>query len=326
MKHIDSIVFGEYNFILHSDREKCWDVFLQKNHCLSETKPNKNINVYSIIKRGVVNNVIEDSKKVRNTTYNVYISNRDGGPKGLLIEKLKRGDICSYIIVADDANSQLVLLRSIFIKIYFLSSTKAGAFPIHCSSICHKGKAYLFLAESNGGKSTVYFSFASYSDPKSYSLMSDDTILCRIENNEVVGSVMPLKPSLRRGTMNYVPRTRCFADQFKMGYNMDDQIYVDLDKLKNSSIVLQNRIEAAFFINFSDKFNIEEIKDLQLLKKKLAIIICGYKATPVNESFLVFINKIIESIRFYNIYIPKNMKSFHKEFDVWLKSKEEVIT
>lgn len=321
MKYINSIVFGEYNLILHSDRDECLDVFLQKNYCLSETKPNKNINVYLVIKHGVVNNVIDDSKKVRNGSCNVYISNREGGPKGLLIEKLNRGDICSYIIVADDANSQVVLLRSIFIKNFFRSSIKVGAFPIHCSSICHKENAYLFLAESNGGKSTIYFSFASYSDPKAYSLMSDDTILCRIEDNKVIGSVMPLKPSLRRGTMDYVPQTKCFIDQFKIGYNIDDQIYVDVDKLKNSSIVLQNRIKAAFFINFSDKFNIEQIKDLQLLKKKLAIIICGYKATPVNESFLVFINKIIENVRFYNIYIPKNMKDFYKEFDVWLKNK-----
>lgn len=325
MKYIDSIVSGEYNFILHSDSDKCLDVFLRKDCCLSKTKSNKNINVYSVIRNGIVNNVMDENKKVRNGNYNVYISNREGGPKGLLIEKLNRGDICSYIIVADDANSQLVLLRSVFIKMHFLSSTKGGAFPIHCSSICHKGNAYLFLAESNGGKSTVYFSFASNSDPKAYSLMSDDTILCRMEENEVIGTVLPLKPSLRRGTMDYVPQTKCFADQFKMGYNMDDQIYVDVEKLENSRTVLQSKIKAAFFINFSDKFNIEKINDLELLKKKIAIIICGYKATPVNESFLVFINKIIENVRFYNIYIPKNMKDFHEKFDVWLKNNEEVI-
>lgn len=90
--------------------------------------------------------------------------------------------------------------------------------------------------------------------------MSDDTILCRLEDNQIVGSVMPLKPSLRKGTLNYVPQTECFANPFEIGYDIDDQIYVDAAKLKNSKIVLQNKIKAAFFINFSDSFVSKKFK------------------------------------------------------------------
>ena len=323
MKYVDCIMFGGYNVILHSDMENCFDVFLQKNYCLCETRSLKNINIYSVIRRGIVNNVVYKNKKIKHKNFNVYISKVEGGPKGIIIETINNGSICNYMIVSENANSQLTLLRSVLIKLFFHSYTEIGAYPIHCASVCHKGNSYLFIADSNGGKSTVYFSFASYSDPTEYSLMSDDTILCRAEGDSIVGSVMPLKPSLRKGTMKYVPPTKCFRNQFELGYNMEDQIYVDIKRLKNFSTVLESKIKAAFFLNFSDRFDIDEVNDIPMLKKKLAIIICGYKATPVNEQLLEFINKIVNNTRFYNIYIPENMKDFHKEFVKWVETNEE---
>lgn len=233
---------------------------MQKDFCLYPKSADKDINIYSFIKHGVVKHITEDSKKIRHESFNVYISHRKGGSEGLIIEKLNHGNICSYIIIAEDVNSQIVLLRSVLIKIFFQANVLCGAFPIHCSSISHKDSGYLFIADSNGGKSTIYFSFASYSDAAAYALMSDDTILCRFEDNQIIGSVMPLKPSLRKGTLNYVPQTECFANQFDIGYDMDDQIYVDVSKLKNSKMVLQNKIKAAFFINFSDIFCTKKFK------------------------------------------------------------------
>lgn len=318
MKYVDRIMLGGYNIILHSDTENCFDVFLQKEYCISETEPMKSINIYSVIKKDVVKNVIYESKKIRCENYNIYISKRESGPKGLIIEKINRGTICGYMIISEDVNSQLTLIRSVLIKLFFYSYTQIGAYPIHCASMCYKGNSYLFIADSNGGKSTVYFSFASYSNSTNYLLMGDDTILCRVKGESIVGSVMPLKPSLRKGTMDHVPPTNCFRTQFEHGFNMDDQIYVDIKKLKNSNIVLESKIKAAFFLNFSDAFGIVEVNDLQMLKKKLAIIISGYKATPVNEQFLDFLNKIVTNIRFYDIYIPPNMKNFYDEFDTWL--------
>ena len=321
--NIERIIIGRYNVIVHSECGDCLEVFIQKNFCFPEKSADKDINIYSFIKHGVVKHVIEDSKKIRHGSYNVYISHRKGGPEGIIIEKLDYGNICNYIIIAEDANAQIVLLRSVLIKIFFQANVLSGAFPIHCASVGHKDSGYLFIADSNGGKSTIYFSFASYSDAAVYSLMSDDTILCRLEDNQIVGSVMPLKPSLRKGTLKYVPQTECFANQFEIGYAIDDQIYVDVSKLKNSKTVLQNKIKSAFFINFSDAFCIKEIQDLQILKERIAIIVCRYKTTPIDERFLNFINNITNRVKFYNIFIPPNMKEFYDKFNAWLENGEE---
>jgi hypothetical protein len=272
-------------------------------------------------KPGIVSDFKYERKKIKSTQYNIYISNKADDPRGIIIEKLNDGNICSYIILADNNNSQVVLLRSILIKIFFFDNVAQGAFPLHCSSICYMNDAYLFLAESKGGKSTIYFSFACYSDQEKYSLMSDDTILCKANENTMVGRVMPVKPSLRKGTLSYVDRTNCFSNQFNNNYNMEDQIYVDLLELKNSKIILQSNIKAAFFINFSDQFAIKPITDKTLLKEKIAMIICGYKATPVDGRLLDFLNDITNLVKFYNLFVPPNMEYFYVEFDKWLKSQ-----
>lgn len=53
------------------------------------------------------------------------------------------------------------------------------------------------------------------------------------------------------------------------------------------------------------------------------MIVCGYKATPISERFLIFLNNITNRIKFYNIFIPPNMKEFYDKFDAWLENGGE---
>ena len=117
--NIERIIIGGYNVIVHSECGDCLEIFMQKDFCLYPKSADKDINIYSFIKHGVVKHITEDSKKIRHESFNVYISHRKGGSEGLIIEKLNHGNICSYIIIAEDVNSQIVLLRSVLIKIFF---------------------------------------------------------------------------------------------------------------------------------------------------------------------------------------------------------------
>lgn len=128
--NIERIIIGGYNVSVHSECGRCFEVFVQNNFCLPEKSADKNINIYSFVKPGVVKHVTVDSKKIRHGSYNVYISHREGDLAGLIIEKLNYGNICSYIIIADDTNSQIVLLRSVLIKIFFQANVLSISYSL----------------------------------------------------------------------------------------------------------------------------------------------------------------------------------------------------
>jgi len=287
------------------------------------------INICLFKRKSIVEKFNGESKKVSNQLFNIYISKNDNDPKGIIIEKrdinyLDDKKTTDYVVIYENLNSSIIFLRSILIKLFFSFYTNQKCYPLHCSAIRHKNRGYLFLADSLGGKSTLYFTFAVYGSSKGYELLTDDTILCKLQNNDVLGYTMPLKPSLRKGTIDYLKPMEVFLNLFdKSSYRIDDQIYVDIKDISDSKVVLSSDINVAFFIHFSNSFSIEEWKDKKMIKRQLAFIICGYKATPVDSCMIDFLNSFVDAMCFYKLYIPPQMADFFYEFEKWEESKEK---
>ncbi|MGN0405535.1 MAG: hypothetical protein ACI4F1_09955 [Bariatricus sp.] len=109
-----------------------------------------------------------------------------------------------YYVVGQSKYAVILLVRSIFVKFYFDELLSQGAYPMHCSAIRINQSGKLFVAESEGGKSTVYFSFAMYSD-ENCELITDDTVFVSV-NEKVIGRGMPLQPSIRKGAIKHMPQ------------------------------------------------------------------------------------------------------------------------
>lgn len=309
--------------IIHADVPDCLNIFIIKkyveNGVFSEFRDGslKCVSIYLFERMSVVDKVKVEKNKLKTSKYTVYISNKPDNPRGVIIEKIG-DDTGNYIVVAANKNSQVISLRSILIKLFFKYATQLGCYPLHCSAISYKNKGYLFLAESKGGKSTIYFTFSSYGTSLKYKLITDDTLLCKCENEAIIGYSMPLKPSLRQGTLDYLDEMEHFCKKFdEMSYNIEDQIYIDVSELRNSETALSCDISTVFFARFSDTFSIVPITDMNEVKKKLAIIICGYKATPVNENLVTFLNSFVKKVKFFLICVPENLNDFFEEFEKW---------
>lgn len=317
--------------IIHTDIPDCLNIFIINKYVESGFFSElcngglKCISIYLFERMSVVDKVKVEEKKLRTSKYTVYISNKLDGSRGIIIEKIN-DDTGNYIVVAANKNSQIISLRSILIKLFFKYATQSGCYPLHCSAVSYKNKGYLFLAESKGGKSTIYFTFSSYGMSSKYKLITDDTLLCKCEDEAVLGYSMPLKPSLRQGTLDYLEEMEHFRNKFdEIFYRIEDQIYVDVSELRNSGTSLSCDIKTAFFVRFSDSFSIAPITDMNEIKKKLAIIICGYKATPVNENLITFLNSFVIKVKFFLISVPENLKDFFEKFEEWEEENGEEI-
>lgn len=156
-------------------------------------------------------------------------------------------------------------------------------------------------------------------------MMNQGHLFTAIEEDTIIGGAILFGDESNEAFM-YVGRIFISPDLFRKGYDIQlmEQIeamnlYVDICELKNSNFVFQNNIKAAFFINFSDEFSIKKINNYHILKEKIATLICGYKATPIDKQFLNFINNFTKIVEFYDIFIQPNMNDFYEKFTIWLK-------
>lgn len=277
----------------------------------------KTLHIYLYVRKDLMNRVLFTSKKIKNNKFELYISNMKDDPKGITILRKENKHLCNIIIVDDNINSLIISLRCVMIKIFFDYYINVGSYPLHCSAV-QKGKnTYLFLANSMGGKSSVFFSFASCND-KRYSVLSDDTILCEFSNDKMLGHCMPLKPSMRKGTLEHLSQMEQYRKDFiGENFHIDDQIYIDISRDKNINIVLHGQINSIFFIHFSQDFYIKKIEDYKLIKKQIAMSICGYRSAEIDEKMVKFILQVMRDISFYDIFVPSDMNNFVSMFDSW---------
>ena len=312
--------------IIHTSIKNCLKIFMLESYLEAERAVAECTDVYHIYmfkNEKVVEGFIKEDDKISNSTCTVYISNRLEDPKGIIIEKKKRNKTAKYIVIGSNENSQIIFLRSIIIKLFFTYMVNLNCYPLHCSVVSRNNKGYMFLADSLGGKSTLYFTFATYG-AKEYSVLTDDTILCNSSDGHIRGYTLPLKPSLRKGTIDYLRPMHKYSTEFNNpNYSIEDQIYINIDKTEKAKVEYESRICAAFFVYYTDSFLIERITDIEVIKKRIAIIICGYKARKVDLEFVSFLNEITSKINFYRLGIPKDLEDFYIKFQEWENNEHD---
>lgn len=281
--------------------------------------------IFLLRKSLIVSKVEEESKKIFDNGFVIYISNKQDDPKGIIIERTKRSlckELSRFIVISENLNSQVIFFRSVLFKLFIRYYAKEKFYPLHCSAIKKKNSGYIFLADSLGGKSTLYFTFAAYGSPKKYALLADDTVMCKCTSDSAVVHAMPLKPSLRRGSIEYLGYMKPFQHDFDTEkYKIEDQIYVNPNKISDMKVDLNGFIKYGFFVQYADSFCIEKITDHALVKKRLAIIICGYKATSVDDNMVDFLNSIVKKVMFYQLSVPKNLEDFFSMFESWVEGE-----
>ena len=192
------LTLGDVRISICTDVKDCLNIFMSNQFVqegifgLKSENTRRTINIYMYKKKAVVEKVKKAQEQISFSCFTVYISNKIDDPKGIIIERSRDNALRDYIIIADNTNSEIIFLRSVLIKLFFEQHTQIGCYPLHCSGICHKGNGYLFLADSKGGKSTVFFAFSAYAASTQYKLLTDDTVLCKWEKNKVIGYCLSL--------------------------------------------------------------------------------------------------------------------------------------
>lgn len=197
-----------------------------------------------------------------------------------LITAIKKGSLCE-ISFGDKVLTTDIPLRKVEDIMYENRKYDENIFAIHGGAVEYKDGAYLIVAATTSGKTTL----TSYLTSKGFGYITDDCILLDRKSFEVYPFHTPIH--LRDGGYNALKNLRCAPENAQLLDDVSIKRYVYMPK---NCITSSLPLKKIFFITRTENSNcIEEMTTTEKITTLLKSPIIEYK---IDGNYLSFISKL----------------------------------
>ena len=197
-----------------------------------------------------------------------------------LITAIKKGGLCE-ISFGDEILTTDIPLRKVEDIMYENRRYDENVFAIHGGAVEYKGEAYLIVAATTNGKTTL----TSYLVSNGFGYITDDCILLNRSNFDIYPFNTPIH--LRRGGYNVLKNLGCLPKTLMLLDDVSIKRYVYTPA---NCIIQPLPLKKIFFITRTEDANrLEKMNTTEKITALLKSPITDYK---IDGSYLSFISKL----------------------------------
>lgn len=156
-----------------------------------------------------------------------------------------------------------------------------AVFALHGAAVEHRGKAYLFLASTTSGKSTL----TSFLTTSGFGYLTDDCILLDRTSFCVYPFTTPIH--LREGGLNVLKRLNSAPKSFEV---IDDEKFERFVYTPSNCVTRPAELDKIFFIARTEQEN--SLNQMDTISRMTALMKAPITPYPVTPDYLKFISKL----------------------------------